>query len=530
MLICANLWSLIPNDLRSSFSHLLASAWEPPAQALSRDPLEDSKPDPGDTAALGALRPSIPPQAAPTDQFNDRFVALARKVVPAVVNISSSKIVKSPLGQGNQDDIFRRFFEDNFGPMGVYPPYGASPRQPKNLPKAVSLGTGFVIDTRGLILTNNHVVADANDIKIMFTEDLDETPTDGEVVGRDKDMDVALIRVKTDRKLSALTLGQSTGVEVGEGVMAVGNPFGHGHSVTHGIISAKGRLSPNLPLASYLQTDAAINQGNSGGPLIRAKTGEVIGINNAIDARAHGIGFAIPSTNVLRILDQLKQRGYVEYAYMGARIGDLTPELAEELLGSAQRKAPIIMGVNIGEPAARAGIRDYDVVLEVNGRKVHTSGELVNAITEYPVGSVVSIKVQREQQIRVFQVTLTKRPGLRPETMGEELEPDNKRSGTLNSSTGLKLQTLSPAISGQLGLPSATHGVIITGIAPRSPAELAELAPGDIITKVDQTEISSVEEFLRLVRQPKHYLLRVMRGSPEAGEVRVSLVVLKLRR
>ena len=255
------------------------------------------------------------------------FVNLSKKMIPSVVNISTVTTVKSPFLQGSPDDVLRKFFGDLFrqyhrGGAGrdgedddetaQSLPRGGSPK----LPKAMSLGTGFIIDPSGLILTNNHVVADADEIKISFTEASDEKPTDAEVVGRDPEIDVALIKVKDKQGMVAASFGDSDALEVGEYVMAVGNPFGQGHSVTHGIISAKGRTAPDFPLANYLQTDAPINPGNSGGPLINLK-GEVIGINNAIDQRAQGIGFAIPINIVKKVLPQLRAKGIVARGYIG---------------------------------------------------------------------------------------------------------------------------------------------------------------------------------------------------------------------
>ena len=265
----------------------------------------------GGTRHLIHANEALADSASPSDA--NIFVALAKKIVPSVVNISTLSTVKGGDyggGPNNPDDLFRKFFDDFFRHHGNAGPRGGggdddsggddgggggapTPAPSGKLPKAMSLGTGFIIDASGLILTNNHVVADADEIKISFTEDEDEKLTDGEVVGRDPELDVALIHVKTKRELTAVTLGDSDASEVGEYVIAVGNPFGQGHSVTHGIICAKGRLAPDFPLARYLQTDAPINPGNSGGPLVNLK-GEVIGINNAIDQRAQGIGFAIP--------------------------------------------------------------------------------------------------------------------------------------------------------------------------------------------------------------------------------------------
>ena len=276
---------------------------------------------------------------APSD-FNV-FVHLSKKIVPSVVNISTVSTVKGLYGLNGQDEILRRFFGELFqqypgrGRSGEMDeeeeglPQYSNPGKNSRLPKSMSLGTGFVIDASGLILTNNHVVADADEIKISFTESKDEKPTDGEVVGRDPELDVALIKVKTQHDITPVVLGDSDALEVGEYVMAVGNPFGQGHSVTHGIISAKGRIAPDFPLANYLQTDAPINPGNSGGPLVNLK-GEVVAINNAIDQRAHGIGFAIPINVVKTVLPQLKSKGVVSRGFIGILVGQLNAEIAKK--------------------------------------------------------------------------------------------------------------------------------------------------------------------------------------------------------
>jgi serine protease Do len=327
--------------------------------------------------------------ASPTASLEQNvFVPLAKKLVPSVVNIQTTTTLKTPYGQGGggPQDLFRKFFEDMFkhqnggvGPRNDQegggdeedqdlgpPPHGGP------LPKAMSLGTGFIIDASGLVLTNNHVVADADEIKIQFTEEEEEVLTDGEVVGRDLELDVALIKVKTKRDLVPVVLGDSDDTQVGEYVMAVGNPFGQGHSVTHGIISAKGREAPELPLAGYLQTDAPINPGNSGGPLVNLK-GEVIGINNAIDQRAQGIGFAIPINVVKKILPQLKTKGTVARGYIGVLVNELTPDIAPKLGVAKDLHAPFVTHVYPGDPADKAGLKPYDIITSFGGKTVKPS-------------------------------------------------------------------------------------------------------------------------------------------------------------
>jgi serine protease Do len=474
------------------------------------------------------------PGTAPEPIDGNVFVKLSKKVVPSVVNISTSKTVRSPLGQ---DDIMRKFFEDFFGPGfggggGGGQPFSephrrgkpSAPRgEPKNLPKAVSLGTGFIIDESGLILTNNHVVADADEIKISFTEAADEKPTDGEVVGRDPDLDVALIKVKSKNKMIPLSLGDSDALEVGEYVMAVGNPFGQGHSVTHGIISAKGRSAPNFPLATYLQTDAPINPGNSGGPLVNLR-GEVIGINNAIDARAQGIGFAIPSSAVQKILPQLKTKGTVERGYMGALIGDLTPELAEKLGAPKDLRAPFVTNVTPGEPADKAGIQPYDVILEVNGKKVGSSTELIGAITSVTVGDTAKVKLSRNGKEKTVGVKIAKRPGT-----PDQNEKPKKQPQKSQIDTGMNLDTLTPEIAGQIGISPKVSGVVVTGIDYGSPADKAGLSRGDVIVEVDRKPVKDLDSFFAVVKEKKSYLLRVLKSSGGQGQPVYGVSVLDLK-
>jgi serine protease Do len=318
------------------------------------------------------------------------FVSLAKKAIPSVVNISTLTTVKAAYhGSGNgsdAEDLFRQFFGGGGGPFGQgpgRPGFG----QPK-IPKSAALGSGFVINSSGIILTNNHVVNGADEIKVYFTENPEEKPVDGKVVGRDPELDVALIQVKTPNKLVPLILGDSEALQVGEYVMAVGNPYGNGHSVSHGIVSAKGRMSPGVPLASYLQIDAPINPGNSGGPLLNLR-GEVVGINNAIDARAQGIGFAIPINYVKKVLAQLETRGSVERGYIGAMVGPLNAEIAEKVGAPKDLRAPFITQINPGTTAEKAGLQPYDVVTEVDGTPVHSPSDLIAAVTSVPVGKSV---------------------------------------------------------------------------------------------------------------------------------------------
>ena len=337
------------------------------------------------------------------------FVALSQKVVPSVVNISTLSTPRRQDSRMNPDEFFRHFFGgEGAGPGGGlnrFPPQA----QQESGPRPLALGTGFIVDSSGLILTNNHVIQGADEIRIQFTEEVGEKPVIAKVLGTDPDLDIALLQVKTDRKLIAAPLGDSDSLQVGEYVMAVGNPFGQGHSVTHGIVSAKGRLSPELPLTNYLQTDAPINPGNSGGPLLNLK-GEVIGINNAIDARAQNIGFAIPINAVKSVLAQLKSDGKVSRGYLGVQVTPLTEELTKNLGLPQDLKAPMVAQADPGAPAFRAGIRPYDVITHVAGKKIETPAELITAIAAAPAGDSIELKINRGGDEKSFKVKLGSRP------------------------------------------------------------------------------------------------------------------------
>lgn len=471
----------------------------------------------------------------PTDA--NIFVDLAKKIVPSVVNISTTATIKSPYGRGG-DDLFRKFFEEFFNRHGgggrnfgegeedEGPPPG------QRAPKAISLGTGFIIDETGLILTNNHVVADAEKIEVKFTEDTSEVPSSGEVVGRDPELDLALIKVKSKQNLKPVILGDSDKLQVGEYVIAVGNPFGQGHSVTHGIISARDRKVPDFVFAKYLQTDAPINPGNSGGPLVNLK-GEVIGINNAIDARAQGIGFAIPISSVKAVLPQLKTKGTVARGYIGVLVNELTPEIAGKIGAKKDLKAAFIAHVYPGQPADQAGLKPYDVILELNGKKIANGYDLIQAVTAIPVGESASIKILRGGKEKDLKIKINERPngenGLKnsPNSNGKEGQPKSKKDRK-PVDTGMSLENITPDIAEELNLPKNTAGVIVGSLSYGGPAEQAGLLRGDIILEVDQKGVKSIEDFYSIVKDKKSYLLRVKRMGSD-GQPAFVVIVLDLK-
>jgi serine protease Do len=456
------------------------------------------------------------------------FVQIGRKIVPSVVNIFTTSTLRPPMGgqPGGPDDLWRRFFEDFFGEQ-YGGPGGAGPGQRGNAPKAQSLGSGFIIEASnsgGLILTNNHVVEGADEVHVKFTEEADEKETQAEIVGRDADLDLALIKVKTRRKLQPVTLSDSDKLEVGEWIAAIGNPFGHGHSVSHGIVSAKERALPGS-YAKYLQVDAPINPGNSGGPLVNLN-GEVVGINNAIDARGPGIGFAIPINLAKNVLPQLKTKGRVERGYIGISVDDLRPDLAKSLKLDESLSAPIITHVIPGQPADRAGLQAYDVIREVNGKSVRNSNELVGAITEIPVGEAAKLKVLRSGKEKEFTVNVAKRPDVRERGRSKPRE-EKKAPATKRIETGMVLEEVDPDSARELGLPENYQGVVVSQVGPGSAAFNAGLTRGDVILEVDRKPVKTVDSFYGIVRTKKTYLLRV-RKQDESGRETFVVIALKL--
>lgn len=454
------------------------------------------------------------------------FVHLSKKVVPSVVNITTLSTVRAPQwGGGGGDDPIRRFFEDFYRFYGGRPPLG-QPEGPDgdeeggprgSGPKTQSLGTGFIIDAGGLILTNNHVVSGADEIKVKFTEADDEKPTDGEVVGRDPELDLALIKVKTKRAMAPLAFGDSDSLEVGEYVMAVGNPFGQGHSVTHGIISAKERRAPDFALANYLQTDAPINPGNSGGPLVNLK-GEVIGINNAIDQRAQGIGFAIPVNLVKKVLPQLKTKGSVSRGYIGVLVNELVPEVAVKIGIPKGISGPVVTNVYDDGPAEKAGLKPYDVIVEVNGKPVRAPADLIDVVTAISVGDTVKVKIQRGKESLDFSVKIGKRPS--SDAIAEERkQPKEKARKKDRMDVGLELEDLTAEIARELGVSEKVKGVVVAEVAYGGPADKVGIVRNDIILEVDRKPVADVDAFFSIVKSKKSYLLRIRSQDFQGREI-----------
>jgi serine protease Do len=437
------------------------------------------------------------------------LTVLVKELKPTVVNISTTKVVRSPMdeffrGFGDNpnsfgNDLFRRFFGD----------------QPREF-KQKSLGSGFIIDKEGYILTNNHVVEQAEEIKVKLSDQQKEY--DAQIIGTDPRTDLALIKIKDAGNLPVAHLGDSDALEVGEWVVAIGNPFGLAQTVTTGIISAKGRVIGAGPYDDFLQTDASINPGNSGGPLFNLK-GEVVGINTAIVAGGQGIGFAIPVNMAKKLLPQLK-KGRVTYGYIGVLPQDLTPELADSF-GLKEPAGVLIGDVISGEPAEKGGMKKGDIILEYNGEKVENAHQFRKMVGDTPVGTKVKMTVWRDKQRKTLSVTIGEVP--EQQVAGA---PSNKPEET--GRWGLTVQDITPAIVDQLGLPDDT-GVVISQVEQNSPAQEEGLQRGDVIIEVEHNPIKNMADYRKYIeqnqKQKKNTLLLTVRVK--ANNYRTLFVVLK---
>jgi serine protease Do len=436
------------------------------------------------------------------------LTALVKELKPTVVNISTTKLVQSPL-----DDFFRGFGDapDFFGDEFFKRFFGD--RQPREF-KQKSLGSGFIIDKAGHILTNNHVIEQAEEIKVKLSDQQKEY--DAEVIGTDPKTDLALIKIKAAGDLPVVHMGDSDTLEVGEWVVAIGNPFGLEQTVTAGIISAKGRVIGAGPYDDFLQTDASINPGNSGGPLFNLK-GEVVGINTAIVAGGQGIGFAIPVNIAKRLLSQLK-KGRVVYGYLGVYIQDLTPELAESF-GLKETQGVLISDVIPDSPAEKGKIQKGDVVLEYDEQQVKDRYQLVKMVGNTPVGKKVKIVVLHDKKSKTLWVTIGEMPE-KQQVAATKPQPEE------TDRWGFTVQDVTSAIVDQLGLPDDT-GVVITQVEPNSPAQEEGLQRGDVIIEVEHHPIKDMADFRRYIElyQKKKTLLLTVRVK--ANDYRTLFVVLK---
>jgi serine protease Do len=421
------------------------------------------------------------------------FASLAKKLGPSVVNISTTQVRRTaeqapaPFGDG---DPFGQFWERFFG--------GPIPRGPQ---RQTGLGSGFIIDRDGTILTNYHVVDGAQKIVVKLS---DGRSFDAKVLGKDQKTDIAIIKIGAGQDLPAAALGDSDRLEVGEWVMAIGNPFGLDHTVTSGIVSAKGRHIGAGPYEDYIQTDASINPGNSGGPLINLR-GEVVGINTAIFSQSGGnigIGFAIPTNLVKELLPNLKDNGKVVRGYLGVTIQKVTPDIAESL-GMKQSSGALVADVAKAGPAERAGIKSGDVIVEFNGKEIKDSGELPLQAARTAPGKQSQLKILRNGKELVLPL------------MVGELKEREVVAASESGDLGLALQPVTPSMAAELGLERA-EGLVITSVKPGSPAEEAGLQRGDVIAEINRQPVrnrADYERALEKTEKGKSVLFLVRRGE-----------------
>jgi serine protease Do len=434
------------------------------------------------------------------------FSNIAKKAGPAVIDIRAEKTIKG----GGQ--VFRYFFKE---PKGENDPtwdffkrfYG-DPRQREY--KQQSLGSGFIIDKDGYIVTNNHVIENADKIKVIMK---DGKELDAKVVGRDSTTDLALIKIESKRSLPVLKFGSSDRLDVGEWVVAIGNPFGLDHTVTVGVVSAKGRVIGSGPYDDFIQTDASINPGNSGGPLLNM-AGEVVGINTAIIPSGQGIGFAIPVNLAKGIIEQITFSGEVTRGWLGVMIQDLNEGIAE-YYGAPDAKGVLVAEVVPGDPADKAGITPKDIITKVDGQQIENARELTRMIATIPVGKQVEITVVRKGSTQVFKVEIAKREDTKMAARKSGTEPANE--------LGLRVSELTAEMADRLNLPD-TEGIIVTEVASQSKAAEAGIQIGDIIKEINNLSVKSIKDFTTLIKETKpEESIRMLIKRRNAGFVVVKL-------
>nr|WP_237754341.1 DegQ family serine endoprotease [Geobacter sp. OR-1] len=437
----------------------------------------------------------LPVPNAIAKPVNPDFVELAKRLTPSVVNISTAKTIASqrrlgrpftsPFGSSPFDDFFDRFFED----------------APQRQQKQKSLGSGFIISKDGLILTNNHVVDGADEIKVKLNNGKEYK---AEIKGRDQKLDLALIKITASTDLPAAELGESDAIEIGEWVMAIGNPFGLSETVTAGIVSAKGRVIGSGPYDDFIQTDASINPGNSGGPLFNVK-GEVIGINTAIVAGGQGIGFAIPINLAKSIIPQLKDKGKVTRGWLGVQTQVVTPEIAKAF-GMEGEKGALVADVIKDTPAEKAGLKNGDIITEIDGKPVREANELSRIVAATPPGKAVKLKLFREGKEKVVEVSLERRKD----------DGDTEAPGAVSpDKLGITVQELNKDLANSLRIKEAT-GVVVTDVKPGGIADEAGIMRGDIILEINDVKVQTVPDYekgIKATAKGGYLRFRLRRGD-----------------
>jgi len=430
----------------------------------------------------------------------DSISDVAEAVIDAVVNISTKQTVDMSSNAVPQlppgspfEEFFEEFFKNRRGQGGP----GGAPQTPR---RVNSLGSGFIIDASGLVVTNNHVITDADEVSVILN---DGTTLKAEIVGRDTKTDLALLRVKSDKPLKAVKFGDSDKLRLGEWVIAIGNPFSLGGTVTAGIVSARNRDINSGPYDNYIQTDAAINRGNSGGPLFNLN-GEVIGVNTAIispSGGSIGIGFAVPSKTALAVIDQLRQFKEVRRGWLGVRIQQVTDEIADSLNIKPARGA-LIAGIDEKGPAKPAGIEPGDVVIKFDGQDIKEMRDLPKIVAETPVGKDVEVTIIRKGKeekkiVKLGRLEDEKQAALTP----KKDSPEEKT--VVKKALGLDLANLTDELRKKHNIKDKVKGVLITGVDANSAAAEKRLMPGMVIAEVQQQPVGSAAELQQRIEKLK---------------------------
>jgi len=446
----------------------------------------------------GGKRPqvSVSVNDAPLERqtkFTSSFAPVTKRVAPTVVNIFTTKTVRNPMPEFTpffDDPFWRRFFGSPFGDND-------SRRQPRTF-KERSLGSGVIVSKDGYILTNNHVVAGADEIKVALVKDKKQYTA--KVIGRDPRTDIAVLKIEA-KDVPFITFADSDKIEVGDIVLAVGNPFAIGQTVTMGIISATGRGEFNIEdYEDFIQTDAAINPGNSGGALVDAE-GRLIGINTAILSRSggnQGVGFAIPANLARSVMDQIIERGKVQRGFLGVRLQDIDPDLAEQFNIAENTSGALIAEVTEKSAAAEAGLKSGDVITELNGTPVKDSRHLKLAVGRMAPGDKVALKVLRDGKEKSFNATLKEAPE-------QKLASDNSGSEQKDSDAlnGVTVADIDSSARNQFNIPDRVKGALITDVDPESASYDAGLRPGDVILEIDHKRVSNAEEAVEVSKHVK---------------------------